>query len=238
MGSGPRMDPTWLDVGGVRIRSPVTAGTNLALALQCAWYYTRLRGSSGAVERHWARFFAGMSVATLAGAAKHGLPHVLEAGAWASVLWTSSLAAGWAVFEAQRAMIYQAARGGHRVVLGRAAKAQLALLLGACLTLGPRIDLLIAHTVLGLLPVMLLEAKAAARARERRRHARIAAGLAVSFLSGVAYGLGASFGPWLTHVDIAHVFMALSYHLIASGFAGIKVPQQSILATRHEAVYL
>ena len=40
------MDSTWIDVAGLTIRAPVTAGTNLLLAGQCLLYYRWLWAST------------------------------------------------------------------------------------------------------------------------------------------------------------------------------------------------
>jgi hypothetical protein len=42
------METMWIEIGEFTLRAPVTAGTNLALAVQCFLYFRRLRAEPGA----------------------------------------------------------------------------------------------------------------------------------------------------------------------------------------------
>jgi hypothetical protein len=227
------VDAAWVDVLGVRIQAPVAAGTNVALALQCAYFRWRLRRGVEPAIRLWALFFLAMAVATLAGAPKHALRHVLSPIELTSVLWISSLGSGLAVWAAQRATITSRA-GLRRVGLERASSLQLVAYLVANAAWGPHMSVLIANTVVGLLPVIHAEA-GAARGGEPSG-GWIAAGFGLSMITGLVYVAELSLGHWVNHIDVAHVLMALSYYLIARGAAApTSVP---VLATRHGEVYL
>ncbi len=206
---------TWIDVWGVTIRSPVTAGTNLIVALQCAYYARHLRGAGSERRTGWTLFFAAMALATLAGVPKHGLRHLLGGGVLASVLWTSSLATGAAVYFAQRATIASRAQSVTRSRLEWAAGAQAALFLAANVALGPEMLLLIAHTAVGLIPVIVVEALAQ-RGRDDRG-GWVASGLMVSLLTGLVYVFELSLGRWFNHIDMAHALMGVSFYLIVRG---------------------
>jgi len=152
------VDPPWIDVGGFRIQAPVTVATNLLLAVQCARYWALLRKEPGRVSRLWALFFLGMAVATLAGAPKHGLRHVLGAAQLSLLLWVSAVGAGLAVFCAQGATILAHAGPARRAGLRHTCWAQLVLNGGASVTLGPRVGVVIANTAVGLSPVIIAHA--------------------------------------------------------------------------------
>lgn len=211
------MEPLWIEVGGLTIRAPVNAGTNLVLAIQCLVYYRHLRQGPGDRSRFWALFFAGMAVATLAGVAKHGLRHLMSPHWLLIVLWTSNLGSGVSTYFAQRATIASSPHHG-RSRLERLVLAQLGVFLATNLAFGPEITLLIANTVLGLVPVIVIEAR-----RALGGHACggwVASGLAVSILTGAVYILGLSLGPGFNHIDIAHALMGVSFYLILQGGAG------------------
>jgi hypothetical protein len=56
-----------------------------------------------------------------------------------------------------------------------------------------------------------------ARLLGRREAGWVAAGLSVSIGTAVVYVTKLSAGPWLTHIDIAHLSMGVSFALIARG---------------------
>ena len=97
------METTWIEIGGFVIRAPVTAGTNLVLAVQCVLYFRSLRAGPGARSRLWGGFFSMMAIATLAGVLKHGFQQQLSETGLLLVLWVSNLASGIATYYAQRA---------------------------------------------------------------------------------------------------------------------------------------
>jgi hypothetical protein len=208
------VDATWIDVLGVRIQSPVTAGTNLALALQCAYFRWRLGREVEPRLRLWAVFFLGMAVATLAGAPKHALRHLLSPIELTTVLWVSSLGSGLGVWAAQRATITTRA-GPRRAGLERASSLQLLAYVVANAALEPAMSVVIANTAVGLLPVIHAEARAARRGEPSGRW--IAGGFGLSMITGLVYVAELSLGRWLSHVDIAHLLMCVSYYSIARG---------------------
>jgi hypothetical protein len=206
---------TWIEVAGLTIHSPVTAFTNLLLCVQCTVYYRAVRTGHKDRAGYWSLFFFAMAVATLAGVSKHGLSHVLSADVYLAVLWASSLGTAASVYFAQRATIISRVgpRWASRLV-GLAAL-QLAIFLGANLILGPEMLLIVAHTAVGLIPVIVVEALSL-RTGEREG-AWIAGGLVLSMLTGVVYVARLGFGPWLNHIDIAHLLMGVSFALMVRG---------------------
>jgi len=209
------METTSIGIGPLVVHAPVSAGTNLLLAVQCYLYHRRLRDHSEERTRLWAAFFAAMAVATLAGVFKHGLRHELTDGAFLGILWISSVAGGVSTWLAQRATIRSHAQGRPGERLGRLVTVQLALFLCANVVIGPEMLLLVADTALGLLPVIAVEARASLHGR--REGGWVAAGLSVSIGTAAVYVTKLSAGPWLNHIDIAHLLLGMSFALIARG---------------------
>ncbi|MDP2957238.1 MAG: hypothetical protein Q8N53_12515 [Longimicrobiales bacterium] len=208
------MDTTWINIGGLLIRAPVNAGTNLLLAIQCLVYFAGLRKRSDGRIRNWGLFFLLMGAATLAGVAKHGFRHLLEGDPLVLVLALSNVATGFATYFAQRATL-DSFPGTHRP-LRLLIAVQLSAYLAANLAVGPEIVLLIANTLVGLSPVIAVEA---ARARTVPGSRLVAAGLSLSILTGGAYLGGFSPSRWFNHIDVAHLFMGVSFHMIWRGVA-------------------
>jgi hypothetical protein len=219
------MDTTWIEIGGLTIRAPVTAGTNLALAVQCSLYFRSLRlrsaGFGGlsaggeARERLWSGFFLMMAFATFAGMFKHAFQHEMSETARWLVLWISNLGGGISTYYAQRAsLVFHAPVHVERRVEWLL-RVQLILFLGSNIVLGPLLMLLIVNSAVGLLPVIGVEAKAAHRGHPGSGW--IAGGLSVSILTAGAYLIGLSVGPWLNHIDIAHFMMGASFWMMMRG---------------------
>ncbi len=206
---------TWIEVSGVTIAAPVTAGTNLLLAGQCAFYAHQLRGGASPRRTWWGAFFAAMALATLAGVPKHAFAHMLADGVYDAMLWTSSLAGGAAVYLAQRATIVSRVAPHERRTVERVAEVMALLFLSVSVVVGPEMMVLVGYTAVGLLPVIFAEA--AARLRGDRYGAHVAAGLIVSMLTGLVYGFELVLGRWFNHIDLAHVLMGVSFYLILAG---------------------
>lgn len=207
------MDTTWIEIGSVTIRAPVTAGTNLLLGVQCGLYGRALRLADDGPTQAWGAFFFAMSTATLAGVVKHGARHLLVPDVLTAVLAVCNMAGGSAVYFAQRAEEERRSRraGDLRRHLPAA---QLAVFTAANVLLGPEILIVIVHTAVGLIPVIGAEG---ARARTAPGAGRIAVGLSASLLSGLPYVLGLSLGPWFNHIDLTHVLMGVGFALLWSG---------------------
>lgn len=209
------METTWIEIGGFTIRAPVTAATNLVLAVQCFLYFRSLRTESGARSRLWSGFFLMMAIATLAGVVKHGFKHELSDTGLFLVLWVSSLTSGISTYYAQRATAAAHTRGQLKRRFDRLFQIQLFVFLAGNVALGPQMLLLVANTAAGLLPVIGVEAMAIRRGHPGSRW--IAGGLSVSILTGAVYLVGLSLGPWLNHIDIAHLLMGVSFWLLVRG---------------------
>lgn len=208
------METTWIEIGGIVMRNPVSAVTNLVLAAQCMVYFLGLRRAASPRQRFWGGFFVMMSVATLAGFFKHGFRHLLPADLDAAVLAISNVTGGVSTYFAQRGTVFSHARLERRRIYGRVVAAQLIAFTAANLVFGPEIVLLIANTAVGLVPIIVIEAMN--RGREPGA-GLIAGGLSVSILTGVVYVLGISLGRWFNHIDIAHVLMGVSFLMVHRG---------------------
>ena len=210
------METTWIELGGFEIRAPVTAATNLALAVQCVIYFRRLRAGPRARSRLWGGFFSMMAIATLAGVLKHGFQHQLSETGLLLVLWISNITGGIATYYAQRATAVTHAPEHLKRRFDRLFQMQFFVFLAVNVALGPQILLLVVNMAAGLLPVMGVEVMAL-----RRGHPGsgwVVAGLSLSILTGAVYLVELSVGPWLNQLDIAHLLMGVSFWLVVRAF--------------------
>lgn len=207
---------TWLEIGGVLVTNPMNVLTNVILTVQCAAYAVLLRRRRTTGTAEWSAFLLLMSVATGAGAVKHGFGYVLERQVYEVVLAISNATGGLSTYCAQIATIRRWSPR-RTAVLGAVAYAQVVAFLAVNLVLGPELLLLIVNTAVGLVPVIAVEGRSTRGVRPGSR--MIAVGLSVAILAGLVYGADISLGPWFDHIDLAHAVMALSFHAIAWGAA-------------------
>lgn len=208
------VETTAIEIGDVVVRAPVTAGTNLLLSIQCAVYFARSRMTDSRRARWWGGFFAMMALATFAGVFKHGARHILSADGLTLMLAVSSFASGVATHMAQEATLASHARTGVRPRLRLLIDVQLALFIAVNVIFGPEMTFLIVNTAAGLLPVVVVEAM---RRGTVEGGGLVAGGLILSLLTGLVYAGELAVGPWLNHIDIAHLIMGLSFYLIHRG---------------------
>ena len=210
------METTWIEIGGFVIRAPVTAGTNLVLAVQCVLYFRILRAGPGARSRLWGGFFSMMAIAALAGVLKHGFQHQLSETGLLLVLWVSNLAGGIATYYAQRATAVSHAPGHFKRRFDRLFQIQFFVFLAGNVALGPEMLLLVVNMAAGLLPVIGVEAMALRRGYPGSGW--VVGGLSLSILTGAVFVAKLSIGPWLNHIHIAHLLMGVSFWLIVRAF--------------------
>jgi len=223
------METTWVEIGGLAIRAPVTASTNLVLAVQCVLYFRSLRAGPGARAKLWGGFFSMMAISTFAGVLKHGFQHELSETGLFLVFWVSSLTSGVSTYYAQRATAVTHAPEHLKRRFDRLFQLQLLVFLAGNVALGPRVLLMVVNTAAGLLPVIGVEAMAL-----RRGHPGsgwIVGGLSLSILTGAVYLAELSVGPWLNHIDIAHLLMGVSFWLVVRAFRpSVSVPREYVVA--------
>ncbi len=209
------MDATWIEVAGLTIRAPVTAGTNLLLAGQCLLYYRSLRSSRAPAATLWGAFFLLMSSSGGGGAGTSRFRVDLAVDQLALGRWRWKRGGGVSTYFAPRATARMHAGKRWGVAIERLVALQLLVFVSMNVVVGPEIMLVIANSALGLIPVIVVEETAA-----RPGHTTgvwIARGLSLSMLTGAVYVVGFSFGPWFNHIDVAHVLMGGSFYLILRG---------------------
>ncbi|MCH8958467.1 MAG: hypothetical protein IH835_03300 [Proteobacteria bacterium] len=215
----PLMNIPSIEFLGVVILWPVTVLSNLFLAVLCAFLCRqmyRAESPAAAIARnsYWARFFLFLAIATLAGAIKHGFHHY-PGVLYGSAVLVSCLASGVATTCAQLATVETfVLRKNTRFSLRLAIYLQLAVFM----VIGTAADgflVATANSAMGLIPVLLANI-----VNWRFAYAGsgwIAAGLLLSFFTGLIYVFQVSIGPWFTHLDISHILMMVSLVLVGRG---------------------
>jgi hypothetical protein len=209
------MNAAWAGTGSTPHAS-TTVVTNLVIAVQAVVLAVRvLPGSRSEAERYWGWFFGFMAVAALAGAVKHSYPPDprLPMRFWGIVLsnTAAAAAAGFAQLATVETLIGRIAA---RLWLRRIVVAQVCAV-WITSVLWPGFLPALVCTVAGLTPVLVAESVRSLR--DRPGASAIASGFALTALGGFAYVLKVSPAPWLTYIDIAHLFTVASLALIYLG---------------------
>jgi len=225
------LESATLEAWGIVLGEPTTTFTDLALALE-SWILFRRMHPTGlprwfpegwpgdpatrsSQAGAWSAFFFFLSIATLLGAAKHGIPHYLAGMPLSLTVFGSSLAAGLAILNAEAATVASHARtAAARRWLKNAALGKFALFVLVIAFSGSFL-VVVVNSAIGLGPVMLV-----AFGAFRRGHPGsgwVAAGLALSLLAACTYVVGIPSHPWFGAADLAHVLMMGTLLMISRG---------------------
>lgn len=187
------MSPEAVELAGVTVHAPVSVLTNLALSGQAAWL---ARGT----VRPWDAFLRLLSLGALAGALKHGA-HAGPIHDVARI--TSNLALG-------AAATWLASRrlpGRPHRLLTAAFGAW-----GALTVVVPSFLVVVAWMAGLVGAVGVAEACRALRGDPRAR--RFVAGMGMGSVAAALYLGGASLGPWLGPIDLAHLVLMAALPLL------------------------
>ena len=202
------MNDVAVQIGGLSVHSPVSALTNLALAVQAAWYAALLSRHGGIRGTMWPSFFAALAVGAALGVLKHGFPHLLASMGTSVVRGGSNLALCAGVVSLILGTVHHHGRRSSTIkllhfVAGLFAGTALALNLRSQ-AMGPT-GLLMAA---GVMPVLFVETWCAARFRHSAASS-LGVGLWIALIGGLAFALDVSPSPWFTRTDVAHVAFLL-----------------------------
>ncbi|HUR20387.1 MAG TPA: hypothetical protein VMZ90_06220 [Vicinamibacterales bacterium] len=193
----------------------MTAATNLVLAATCFVCVARLSSPHDVRTRMWRLFLLSLGVAAFTGAFKHGFAEYAYTTWHQAVTLISNLSAGAATYYAQRATMETSLFGARsRHVLLTLVRLQFVVFAGQ-VAIKPVFGVVVMHTGLGLAGVCAAEWTAYRRGLVKSRWQMI--GIATALLPGVVYILRWPSHEWFSHVDAAHVMLAVSCVLILRG---------------------
>lgn len=243
MSKEPRLENASLEIWGIVLRNPTITFTDLLLALECWLLFRRLHpkgmppwipdrwdtdpGVHSDRPPSWSGFFLFLGIATLLGAANHGIPQYLAGLPLTLTVFASSLAAGLGILHAEAATIRGLVRSDSlRGWLRRGALGKF-VVFAVAIGLTQSFLVVILNTALGLVPVTMAEC--AASRRGNRNSGWVAGGLAFSSVTASVYLLPISSLPRIDHRDLAHILMMVSVLMI---YLGVRNPLGSPSASR------
>ncbi|MFI5148469.1 MAG: DUF6962 family protein [Bacteroidia bacterium] len=207
-----------IHLGSFLLSEPVTALTDLLLALLCLIIIFRLRRSqkTGAASTSWSFFFAGMGLSTFTGALVHGMRAYQTDAAHYNTWMVMNVVSGLSVFFAQMATVDFLRKSGR----GDRIYKTIALIQLGCfivlILLFRNFEVVKVQVAAGMVPVMIIHLTGLRKGVTGSGW--IGAGIGVSFCSAIFHTFKLSIHPvWCNFNDLSHLFIGISFVLIAKG---------------------
>lgn len=214
---------TEIEIGGVVVRDPVTALTNICIFATGLVCYLRLRKEKLEFpNKNWIYFFLLAGTASLIGVIVHGFSKYTPPDVHFKIWWAMGVVQGAGVTLAQFGFASNVLSRFRMLVI-----AAVTLQFGA-FALGSYIQgtftIAKIHLAVGLVPIMLYYIYMALKGK--RAEMLVATGIGISSLTALVHGLRISFSPWFNYNDIAHVLIVVSlvvmYRGVKSGLTELK----------------
>jgi len=205
-------------LGSLILSEPITALTDLLLAILCSVIILRLlkfRNETG-VMSPWSFFFLGMGLSTLTGAIVHGLRHYQTTDANYNTWMCMNILSGLSVFFAQLATAGYIGKISDK---GGRYKTMAGIQLGCYIVLiflFRSFEVVKIQIAVGMIPVLIIHLIGYRKGISGGGW--VAAGIGTSFFSAIFHTFKISIDPvWCNFNDLAHVFIGISFVLIAKG---------------------
>lgn len=212
---------TEIEVGGVIIRDPVTALTNIGIFATGLVCYLRLRKQKlDFPNKNWIYFFLLIGVASLIGVVVHGFSFYTTADVHFKIWWAMGAVQGAGVTLAQFGFASNVLSRFRMLVITIVSLQFGAFVLGSYITGTFAIAKI--HLAVGLVPIMLYYTYMAFKGK--RAEKLVAIGIGISALTALVHGFKISISPWFNYNDIAHVLIIASLVVMYKGVtAGLAV---------------
>jgi len=211
---------THLSFLGFTIAEPMTAFTDLVLALLCFVFFYKFSNGHTMASYFWKLFFLFMACSTLIGGITHAVFEDHQSLQFLFFWLTMQIFSGLSVLFAQLATIHSISieaipiyRSTKKSIL--LCKIQFFIFLAAVLFLHNFLVVVVNSTI-GFIMVLYVHALSGSKYGNRSA-AFIALGIFISFLTAIIYTLKISMNDWFNFKDIAHVIMMISVCIIFYG---------------------
>jgi hypothetical protein len=214
---------TEIEIGGVIVRDPVTALTNIGIFATGLVCYLRLRKQKLEFpHKNWIYFFLLVGVASLIGVIVHGFSHYTSEETHFKIWWAMGVVQGAGVTLAQFGFTSNVLSRFRVLVIALVALQFGAFVLGSYIT--GTFTIAKIHLAVGLVPIMLYYIYMAFKGR--RAEKLVATGIGISSLTALVHGLKISISDWFNYNDIAHLLIIASlvvmYEGVKSGLTSIR----------------
>lgn len=211
---------TEIEVGGIIIRDPVTAITNIGIFATGLLCYLKLRKQQLKFpNKNWIYFFLLIGVSSLVGVIVHGFSKYTPPDLHFKIWWSMGVIQGAGITLAQFGFASNVL-SKYRMLLIVIVVLQFGAFATGLYIVG---TFAIAkwHVAAGLVPIMLYYIARAMKGRKAEM--LVATGIGISSLNAIVHALRLSFSVWFNYNDIAHVLIVMSLIVMYKGVsAGLE----------------
>lgn len=212
---------TEIEIGGVIIRDPVTALTNIGIFATGLVCYLRLRKQQLRFpNKNWIYFFLLIGIASFIGVIVHGFSYYTPPDVHFKIWWAMGAVQGAGVTLAQFGFASNVLSRFRMLVISLVTLQFGAFALLSYLT--GTFAVAKVHLAVGLVPIMFYCIYRSFKGR--RAEKLVATGIGISSLTALVHGFKLSISDWFNYNDIAHVLIIVSLVVMYEGVkAGLEV---------------
>lgn len=218
------MTDTTISISGVAIHEPMTAFTDLIIAILAITFYIQLKNKTDETTRRWSYFFLLLGLSTCLGACSHAFFSIHDGWQYKSFWLPMQIINGFAVYHAQQATFGSVLEdSSNKATWKWSYVIQLIVFISALLYIQKYIVTIIENAT-GLIPIMVLHYQ------YKRSFAKmIANGIAISFITAFVNLSKLSLHAYFNYNDIAHVFIMISLYVMYKGVNRRTIVSEKII---------
>lgn len=205
---------TEIEIGGVIIRDPVTALTNILIFATGVACYLRLRKQKLEFpNRNWIYFFLLMGVSSLIGVVVHGFSYYTPPEVHFKIWWAMCVVQGAGITLAQIGFATNVFVKFRALVIS-AVTLQFGVF-ATVLYIAGTFNVAKAHIAVGLIPIMLYYIYKGKKGLKPEM--MVAMGIGIASLTAIVHSMKLTVNQWVNYNDIAHVLIMASLFVIYTG---------------------
>jgi hypothetical protein len=209
-----------VEIGGLKITEPTTAGTDVVIAIIAfvisAAIFKHIRDHKSRLfpsDRYWLYFFLFLGLSTLAGALSHGLRYYLPASSFVAIFTTMNVLSMISSYNAQLATIeFEIERPSPWMKVTALSLMIIFILLVSFFQKFAITNVYVSCTFLF---VLYHHWRSWKKGKQSSKY--ICFGIMISFITAFVFLLKLSVSEWFNHKDIAHVLIMISLIVMYKG---------------------
>jgi len=207
---------TTITIGGVAIHQPVTAITDIILAIVCFCFFLKLKQIKNPDQstKSWIWFYLFLSLASITGSSSHAFFAVHRGFGYDSLWLPMQLFNIFAAFSAQQATLYSVFKNSPNRNTWKWFSLILITFFSVSVFIFHNFLVVVIHSAIALIPVMIIHF---IDSRKQKDSLYIAWGIVILFITAIIHSAKLSINEYCTYLDIAHVFIIASLSVMLIG---------------------
>ena len=207
---------TTITIAGVALHQPVTAITDIILAIVCLYFFFKLKQIKNPDQstKSWLWFYLFLSLASITGSCSHAFFAIHQGFGYDSLWLPMQLFNIFAAFSAQQATQYSVFKNSPNRNSWKWFSLILITLFSISVFIFHNFLVVIIDSGLALIPVMIIHF---IDSRKHKDSQYIAWGIVILFITAIIHGAKLSINEYCTYLDIAHIFIIASLSVMLIG---------------------